>query len=243
MLAPSIYMYILFIFIIYYLIKEDYWKGSFSKLQIIIKKNSNLFLIALILTIFSISFLDLPISKYFSQQNSISFLKPFIKIINNFGDGSFIFPLFTTLLIVSLLIQQDKYKKILLISLSSSIYAGLFNLFLKIFFNRARPYIDLNPYKLFVYKNINIFRADYWSMPSGHTIVAFAAIIPLVIHFENKLLKSLLITISILEAFARVYLFKHWLSDVIMAAFLGTIIGIIAYQNNITSSTNKELIQ
>lgn len=243
MLIPSIYMYILFVSIIYYLVKEEYWKGSLEKLSIIIKKNIRPSIIVFIITLFSISFLDLPISKYFSHQNNISFLKPFIRIINKFGDGSFIFPLFITLLIVSLLVQQEKYKKILLISLSSSIYAGLFNLFLKILFNRARPYTDLNPYELFVYNHSNIFKADYWSMPSGHTIVAFAAIIPLVIHFENKLLKSLLITISILEAFARVYLFKHWLSDVIMAAFLGTIIGIIAYQNNITSSTNKELIQ
>ncbi|TDX52393.1 phosphatase PAP2 family protein [Orenia marismortui] len=241
MLTPSIYMYIIFISIVFYLVKEGYWNNSFTNLYTTIKSNLKLFLLTLSLTIFSILVLDLPISEYFSDRDNLTFLNHIIAMINNLGDGSFIFSLFTTLVIISLIIKKDKYRRILLISLSSAIYAGLFNLFLKIFFNRARPYVNLNPYKLFTYGNTHIFRSDYWSMPSGHTIVAFAAFIPLAIHSKNKILKFFFINLSILVAFARIYLFKHWLSDVIIAAFLGTMIGIMTYQHNNIKQNNETI--
>lgn len=234
---PSIYFVIVFFVLLYYLIKEGYWRGLVKGLIIEIKNNYFPGIVVLIMAVFSVLFIDLPLSNYFSRPNSLSFLQPLISKINGLGDGNILFSLLVFLTIISYFLKKERYLRIFSIALSSSVFAGLINLFIKMLVTRERPYMSLSPYKFLAYadalKKHNLFQVEYLSMPSGHTIIIFAAMIPLVLYYKNRVLKFIFAMLPILVGFARIYLFKHWLSDVIIAAFLGTMIGIVTYRVNI----------
>lgn len=63
------------------------------------------------------------------------------------------------------------------------------------------------------------------SFPSGHTTSSFACCT--VMMFFNPMLGIIGFIYAILTAFSRLYLFVHYLSDVIFGMILGTVIGIV----------------
>ncbi len=73
------------------------------------------------------------------------------------------------------------------------------------------------------------------SFPSGHTTLAFS--MATVAGHAYTRLRIPLYTIALGTAFARIYLGRHYLSDVIAGAAIGTLVGahIIHYRGNILS--------
>jgi membrane-associated phospholipid phosphatase len=126
---------------------------------------------------------------------------------------------------------------ILKISYVASIYAGIFNAILKFIFNRQRPSIGIEPTNFFCFimsNNKTFFDLSYAcnSMPSGHTVIVFAAITPLFLYIKSSLYRFLILCFGIIIAIARVYTLNHWLSDVIVSVFLGTLVGLTIYEQN-----------
>lgn len=108
--------------------------------------------------------------------------------------------------------------------------AGITSYIIKGFVGRARPFVvsDTNPHQ---YKFGRGFRDDnYTSFPSGHTTVAFAAAsaasdeIGYLWPHASHLWTPALFTTASLVAVARVYEDKHWASDVVAGAAVGTIV-------------------
>lgn len=108
--------------------------------------------------------------------------------------------------------------------------AGVTSLIIKGFVGRARPYVvsDTNPHD---YKFGRGFRDDkYTSFPSGHVTVAFAAAstasqeISFLWPHASSLWTPVLFTTASLVGVARVYEDKHWASDVIAGAAVGTVV-------------------
>ncbi|APC97139.1 phosphatase PAP2 family protein [Francisella frigiditurris] len=64
----------------------------------------------------------------------------------------------------------------------------------------------------------------YNSMPSGHTTLSFAGLLAFANFFEKKWLTVAVILLGIIVAFTRVIIIDHYLSDVIVAIYLGTFI-------------------
>ncbi len=242
MIKPSIFLQIIFFVLIFLLIKRGYWQGFTDKFREEFKNKYRTGIIILMTAFLSVLFIDYPLSHYFSRPGSMSILKPLIKLVNNLGDGNILFSLLTVLIVISYFLNQERYIKIFSTALSSSVLAGLLNIFFKMIVSRARPYVSLNPNRFFVYidayQQHKLFHTDYLSMPSGHTIVIFAAVIPFVLHCKKRIIKFILLTLPVLVGFARIYLFKHWLSDVIIAGFLGTLIGIATYRANCEEGPN-----
>ena len=73
--------------------------------------------------------------------------------------------------------------------------------------------------------------ARYFSMPSGHTTVLFAATAALMVTsgqtrpLPRLAMVAAALTSALLVAFARVYSDQHWLSDVLAGALLGSLTG------------------
>ncbi len=67
---------------------------------------------------------------------------------------------------------------------------------------------------------------DQFSFPSGHTLTAFAVVVPVVARFPGAGPGLWICALSV--AVSRVLLGMHFLSDVVAGAALGTLLGLIA---------------
>ena len=95
---------------------------------------------------------------------------------------------------------------------------SLFSTIIKRVVGRARPFVgaEADP---FLYWPM-VWRADYASMPSGHTTSAFAAAIAVGLIWPR--LRPLMLIYALIIAVSRVVLDAHYLSDVIAGAFVGS---------------------
>ena len=60
------------------------------------------------------------------------------------------------------------------------------------------------------------------SMPSGHTVLSFAGILAIANFFNKKYITILLVVIACIVAISRVIILDHYISDVLVAAYIGT---------------------
>jgi membrane-associated phospholipid phosphatase len=109
----------------------------------------------------------------------------------------------------------------------------------KVFFGRARPYVDIkNPYNFQFWRGFK--GDDYRSFPSGHTTDAFA--FASVVSRETEIwnpgsrwwVGTLMYGGATLVGISRMYNNDHWASDVIGGAGLGTLVGlkVVKYQHS-----------
>lgn len=92
---------------------------------------------------------------------------------------------------------------------------------LKIIIGRARPSTGNDPFTFepFAFKNPN------WSLPSGHTTVAFSLSTVLAANTDSYALKAAAFLPAFLTAISRVYQNHHWTSDVFLGAAAGYFVG------------------
>ncbi len=102
----------------------------------------------------------------------------------------------------------------------SLLYAGTLNVLLKIIFSRSRPYNNKGNTD---FGNYN-FNNDYYSLPSGHTTVAFTISTVLAERIDNVYATIGLYGLAALTAYQRIYSDNHWISDTILGAAIGTVI-------------------
>lgn len=103
----------------------------------------------------------------------------------------------------------------------SLLYAGTINILLKFLFSRSRPYTNKGNTD---FGNYN-FNNDYYSLPSGHTTVAFTVSTVLSERINNIYATIGLYGLAALTAYQRIYSDNHWFSDTVLGAAIGTVIG------------------
>jgi hypothetical protein len=99
--------------------------------------------------------------------------------------------------------------------------AGLITTITKSVLGRHRPYTDDGPSK---FEGPTI-TADYLSLPSGHTTVAFALSTTLANRIHNTYVSIGLYSLAGITALARIYDDKHWASDVFLGSAIGFFVG------------------
>ncbi|MEO7084075.1 MAG: phosphatase PAP2 family protein [Gemmatimonadaceae bacterium] len=124
--------------------------------------------------------------------------------------------------------------------------AGIGNV-LKDLFGRARPFVDTTGPNPNDFQLLRGFHAgdDYRSFPSGHTVAAFAAAAavsaetsrwyPRGIYFIGPLMYGGAAAVGV----SRMYNNRHWASDVILGAAIGTFAGIKVVRYQHTHSGNR----
>ncbi len=110
--------------------------------------------------------------------------------------------------------------------------AGVADLVLKFLVGRARPYVAPHDPHVFGKESLaDPVNSRYESFPSGHATVAFAMASSvtdeIAYHWPGKqwIFGPLLYAGAASVAFGRVYLDKHWTSDVVAGAAMGGLIG------------------
>jgi len=186
--------------------------------------------LSLILMFFFCFWADKPVSQLI-RSLTYSYVAFLVKIGNFIGDGWVLFLFLLFFYLLTFLLKFEKKSKVFKASLYSSIVAGIVSQVLKLIIKRCRPVILNDPLAFSYFLDVSVKNKIHGdvlnSMPSGHTMVIFAACVPLVLSTKNKFLKALLIFIPFITAFARLYTYAHWPSDIIIAILLGILIGYI----------------
>lgn len=220
------------------LLRSGYWSGMIKQLPKTINKFVVVIISIIILVLCIIKFVDFSLSsslKSFSTHNPQ--FNHYWEIICSCGDGGVIAGSVFTIFMLAKQFNLNKLSEVAKISLMSSIFGGLLNGVFKFIFNRQRPSIGLDPFHFFAFfrsnhPDVNDLMYAFNSMPSGHTISIASAVIPFVLAYKNKFLRSGLFFVWILIACARVYTLNHWFSDVMVASLFGFLIGVTMYENN-----------
>ena len=234
------FMYILMFFVFVYMIKNSYFKGSIRAFFIEVIKQKKLILIVFVIIALIIFTLDKSVSIYF-KNNFIEdgTLNKIATFGNNLGNGKYLYSFLIFFGMIALIINE-KSVRIFYISFASGIFTGVLNQILKILIVRQRPYESYNPFLIFAHKKAilegkyitHIYDSTYYSMPSGHTITLTGIFLVFALHIKNKFLKAIFFLIPLTTAFGRVYVQKHWLSDVIFAYLIGYIVAKTIYNLN-----------
>lgn len=150
------------------------------------------------------------------------FFTPFMELISLLGKGG----IFLVLLSLVLLFSKKTRRYGTAMAFGIAIGAILVNLFLKVAIARPRPYADTSSifYQLWLIMGQHV-ESDM-SFPSGHTNVAFAAMVPLFI-LGRKRVSWLALLFGFLMGLSRIYLVVHFPSDVVGGALTGTIAGML----------------
>jgi membrane-associated phospholipid phosphatase len=103
--------------------------------------------------------------------------------------------------------------------------AGLVSRTVKIYFAAPRPSAVLEPG---IFNTLGVALHTN-AMPSGHTITAFAAASAVVLSAPKKMRMGLLLLfpIAVGVGLSRIMIGAHWVEDVIVGAFIGTVTGAI----------------
>lgn len=103
----------------------------------------------------------------------------------------------------------------------SIVYATAITTITKSLVGRHRPHLEDGPYKL----EGPSFKDEYNSFPSGHSTMAFAVSSALAAEIDDPWASVGLYALAGMTALSRLYVDRHWGSDVVFGAVVGTICG------------------
>lgn len=157
---------------------------------------------------------DFPILDWIMDNLWCPLLDGVMPVITHLGDGGILW-----IALALLLLCLPKYRKTGL-AMGIALLAGLLicNLGLKPLVGRLRPFD-------YAYQCLNrvipllIEAPKDFSFPSGHTIASFEAATALAIH--NKKMGIPALILACLIAFSRLYLYVHYVTDVLVSVGLG----------------------
>lgn len=157
---------------------------------------------------------DLPILDWIAANLYCGFLDAVMPIITLLGDAGIFW-----IAVSVVLILIPKYRKAGL-SMGLALLMGVVvcNMIMKPLFARIRPYdFQLDQFGKVI--PLLVEAQHDFSFPSGHTIASFEAATALAIHNRKMGIPALIL--ACLIAFSRLYLYVHYVTDVLVSVGLG----------------------
>jgi membrane-associated phospholipid phosphatase len=118
------------------------------------------------------------------------------------------------------LIENEKMKQTALLSLESFLVSGAITVGVKGLVGRARPDVggksDFRPFSIDL---------DYTSFPSGHASDAFSIASVFADMHDSPWVGVAAYSIASLVGLQRIYVERHWASDVVVGAAIGSVVG------------------
>jgi len=142
----------------------------------------------------------------------------------SFGNGKYVLAISGALYIGGYLNNDNELRKTGLMLAEAIFLNGIVTEGLKIITGRSRPFLNEGNTEIDFFEFE--FAKDENSLPSGHTSTAFTVATVLSERINNTYASIALYSLAGLTAFQRIYDDKHWISDTILGATLGTVIGL-----------------
>lgn len=173
--------------------------------------------------------------KDFTQSDKLQDSPPHILIGRIYGEP--VTPLvLSSYFIINGNSTGNRYQKKLGFEIiQSTLFAAATTQILKSLLGRERPRSTDDKYN---FTGPILYNNDFFSLPSGHTTIAFAISTVLSANSSSDLLKIASFIPAILTAYSRIYENQHWFSDVV----LGGIIGFTAAKFFVDQHSEKEFI-
>ncbi len=157
--------------------------------------------------------IELSILDYIRENFQSDFMDDAMQIVTLFGDKGIFW-----IIVILLLLSYPKTRKLGCAAMISLIIEALCcNLAIKPLVHRLRPFEIREGIELLVTEP-----TDY-SFPSGHTAASFA--VSSVLCYKKSRFGVPAVILSVLIGFSRMYLYLHYLTDVLAGAALGCVTG------------------
>lgn len=151
------------------------------------------------------------------------------ELVQRFGE-EYSFAVLAGFAVVGTLGPNAKARAVAIDGLTASIIAsGLVTPALKYTVGRKRPYASGSVF------DVEPFSGNY-SFPSGHTTQAFAVATVVASHYDQWWIKGMSYSLAAGVGWSRIHQNKHYASDVIAGAIIGTVVGrtIVRRHNHLT---------
>lgn len=176
--------------------------------------------------VFSFVFIDKPLAEYLLKL-SPSRIAPWLNVFTHIGLGViYLLGLFTAALFFRYLYKNRLLEMQAWFLWVSVLFCSSICLVLKIFLGRARPdmWFGWHIYGFHGFHTDSI----YWSFPSGHTATIMSVVFGLAVLFPRYGIWAMLF--GLLVAISRILLIQHYLSDVLMAAWIALVsVGLVRW--------------
>jgi len=179
----------------------------------------------------SLSAYDHSASIHFQREFSFSF---YLNAADEFGNLNYTMPLTAALFGASLFTSNSRFQDAAFTSFQSVLYTQLSVGAAKYMFARERPYQEEHPF------DFEFFEGGATSFPSGHTSIAFAAVVPWAVYYPGPVTYGLL-AIPLSTGIARVAKGRHWLTDVGAGAIIGAYWGYQLSKRHLNIMKNKDI--
>jgi membrane-associated phospholipid phosphatase len=158
--------------------------------------------------------------------------KTYFNTIDHLGNVPYTAPVSIGLTGLTLLGNDKKLQDAAFTSTQALITSMVFVGIGKIIIGRTRPDADFGPRE---FKPFTDFDASF---PSGHTAGAFALVVPWIYYYPHPLTYALLV-LPASTAISRMVLDRHWFTDILTGAVLGSLVGYtLAKWHNELADTN-----
>jgi len=122
---------------------------------------------------------------------------------------------------LGLLLKDARMQDTALLAAESFLAANAAGTLLKYTVGRARPYAEDGKRRFTPFR----FKSARTSFPSGHTVSAFSIASVFAARSESRTVKVLAYSLASSVALQRIYTDKHWASDTLAGAAIGTAVG------------------
>ena len=161
---------------------------------------------------------DLKILDFIAENIRNPFLDKIMPAVTSLGSAGIVW-----IVIGIVMLFFNRYRKAGVSVLVSLLFSLLIcNMVIKPLVARIRPFDINTAVTLIITKQM-----DY-SFPSGHTSAAFAATVAVLLG-RHKRVGTVMLVLALVLAFSRLYLYVHYLTDVLCGMIIGTVCGVLGY--------------
>lgn len=134
--------------------------------------------------------------------------------------------------------KNNHHRNVALTGVKAFVLSGGASYIFKYLFHRHRP-SNNDPPNAYLWEGPFPFTTDYTSFPSGHTTTAFAIASVLAQGYKDKIWVGITsYSMATLVGLSRINDGKHWATDVIAGAALGTFVGLTLSKINFDGNKN-----
>lgn len=187
---------------------------------------------AAVLGVTGLSFaIDKDVSDFFERNQNDFATDLNTYFFDPYGKMYYTIPVMGGLYIYGAIAKKNKEKAVAMDLVKASFYSGVLALGVKHLAHRARPYQN-NPKDPFDFGG-PAGKFGHTSFFSGHTVEAFTFAGVLANHYsDKKFLVYSVYSLAVLEGVSRIYIQKHYPSDVILGAAVGIAVSRFVVKNN-----------